>query len=130
VIAAANTSNNGFNYDGLSKGKGNFVIPVGWSIDLEFSNNAATPHNMVITASNKAPVVPSAVGQTAAVAIPGPTKVTQGVDHSAGTVVAGLASDAPGKFYMVCGVPGHLQAGMWDHVTVSKSAKQPSVQGG
>jgi Sulfocyanin (SoxE) domain len=28
----------------------------------------------------------------------------------------------------VCGVPGHVQAGMWDYLTVSATAKQPSIQ--
>lgn len=130
VISAATTSNNGFNFDGYSKGKANFVIPVGWNINLEFSNKAATPHNMVITNSLKTPVLPSAVGQTAAVAIPGPTKTTVGVPSSAGTLVAGLAGNAAGKFYIVCGVPGHLQAGMWDRFTVSSTVKEPSIQVG
>jgi sulfocyanin len=128
VVAGATTQNNGFNFDGYAKGKANFIIPVGWNINLEFTNKSATPHNMVLTDSLKTPVLPAALGQTAAVAIPGATKLSEGVPSTAGTLVAGLASDKAGKFYMVCGVPGHLQAGMWDHFTVSSSAKVPSIQ--
>lgn len=128
VVAAATTANSGFNFDGYAKGQANFIVPTGWNVDLEFSNKAATPHNMVITKTDKAPVLPAAVGQTAAVAVPGPTKLTEGVPASAGTLLAGLASDAPGSFYIVCGVPGHLQAGMYDKFTVSSSAKLPSLQ--
>jgi hypothetical protein len=32
-----------------------------------------------------------------------------------------------GKYYMVCLVPGHIQAGMWDYLTISHTAKMPSI---
>ena len=63
-------------------------------------------------------------------AIPGAAKLAQGIPKGAGTLVAGLAANKPGKYFLVCGVPGHLQAGMWDRFTVSASAKTPSIQGG
>jgi uncharacterized cupredoxin-like copper-binding protein len=34
----------------------------------------------------------------------------------------------PGKYYLACLVPGHITAGMWDHFTVSTTAKAPSLQ--
>jgi sulfocyanin len=128
VVAAATPSNSGFNFDGYSKGKANFVVPVGWTITVEFSNRAGTPHNVVVTKSNRPPVTPTPVGETPAVAIPGPTKVTQGLSSTAGTVTTGFTANAPGTFALACGVPGHLQAGMWDKLTVSATATQPSIQ--
>jgi hypothetical protein len=31
---------------------------------------------------------------------------------------------------MVCMVPGHIQAGMWDYLTISATATMPSIQTG
>jgi hypothetical protein len=42
--------------------------------------------------------------------------------------LSGFSSNAPGSYYLVCGVPGHLQAGMFDKLTVSATAKEPSIQ--
>jgi alcohol dehydrogenase (cytochrome c) len=129
VIAADTANNAGFNFDGYSKGQANFVVPIGWSVDVEFSNKSATPHNMALTANLKTPVTAVAPPPLSApVAIPGPMTLSHGLSASDGTVVTGFYSDAPGKYYLVCGVPGHLQAGMWDHFTFSKTAKQPSIE--
>ena len=41
-----------------------------------------------------------------------------------------VLTDQPTKAasdYLVCGVVGHLQAGMWDRLTISSSAKVPSL---
>jgi sulfocyanin len=129
VVAAATSSLSGFNFDGYAKGQANFVIPVGWTITLEFSNKSSTPHDVALTSSLKVPLTPvPQPGGIAPVAIPGPTTIAQGLTASAGTVATGFSSNAPGRFYLVCGVPGHVQAGMWDYLTVSATAKQPSIQ--
>lgn len=129
VIAADTSNNAGFNFDGYAKGQANFVVPVGWTISLEFSNKSATPHDMALTANlnpHVAPIAPT--GAESPIAIPGPTTITHGLTATDGTIVAGFSSNAAGKYYLVCGVPGHIAAGMWDYLTVSATAKQPSVQ--
>ncbi|HUE27020.1 MAG TPA: PQQ-binding-like beta-propeller repeat protein [Solirubrobacteraceae bacterium] len=129
VVAAATSENSGFNFNGYSKGKANFVVPVGWTITLEFSNKSSTPHSVAITGSLKLPLTPVIpAGGIAPVAIPGVATFAHGLTASAGTVAAGFSSNTPGHYYLVCGVPGHVQAGMWDFLTVSASAKQPSIQ--
>ncbi|TAM89086.1 hypothetical protein EPN42_08170 [bacterium] len=52
-------------------------------------------------------------------------------------LIGGLASNqsdtfaftasAPGRFWMMCGVPGHAAGGMWDWFVVSPTATKPSV---
>jgi hypothetical protein len=44
------------------------------------------------------------------------------------TQVLGLAAVPAGKYYLVCLVPGHIQSGMWDVFTISKTATVPSIQ--
>jgi outer membrane protein assembly factor BamB len=129
VIAAATPTNSGFNFDGYAKGQANFVIPAGWSATLEFSNKSAVPHDVAITKSLQVPLTPVApIAGAAPVAIPGPTTLARGLTATNGTVADGFGSNVPGQFYLVCGVPGHVQAGMWDRLTVSATAKQPSIQ--
>jgi sulfocyanin len=129
VVAAATSNDSGFNFDGYAKGKANFVVPEGWTITLEFSNKSSTPHSVEITGSLKLPLTPVIpAGGVAPVAIPGVATVAHGLTASSGTVADGFSSNAPGRYYLVCGVPGHVQAGMWDYLTVSAGAKQPSIQ--
>ena len=129
VVAAATPSDGGFNFDGYDKGRANFVIPVGWSATLEFSNKSATPHDVALTQSLKVPLtaVPPA-GEPKPVAIPGPTTLASGISASSGTLAQPFSTAAPGRYYLVCGVPGHVQAGMWDYLTVSATAKRPAIQ--
>jgi sulfocyanin len=129
VVAAATPTDGGFNFDGYDKGRANFVLPVGWSATLEFSNKSAIPHDVAITKSLNVPLTPVApTGVLAPVAIPGPTTLANGISASGGTLAQPFDSNAPGRYYLVCGVPGHVQGGMWDYFTVSSTAKQPSIQ--
>jgi hypothetical protein len=130
VVAAATPTDGGFNFDGYDKGRANFVIPVGWSATLEFSNKSAVPHDIALTKSLKVPLTPVApTGGFAPVAIPGPTTLAHGISATSGTLAQPFSSNTPGRYYPVCAVPGHVQAGMWDYLTVSATAKQPSIQG-
>jgi sulfocyanin len=129
VVAAATPASSGFNFDGYANGHANFVVPVGWSVTLEFANRSAIPHDVALTKSLKVPLTPVApTGELGPVAIPGPTTLAHGISASSGTLAKPFSSNAPGRYYLVCGVPGHVQAGMWDYLTVSAAAAQPSIQ--
>ena len=39
-----------------------------------------------------------------------------------------FAAVNPGTYFLACLVPGHIAAGMWDHFTVSTTARAPSLQ--
>jgi len=40
---------------------------------------------------------------------------------------ATFTADAPGKYWIFCGVPNHGVGGMWDYLVVSSTATTPSV---
>lgn len=121
VVGAANNDNNGFNFDGYSKGKANFVVPPGWHVDFIFTNNANLPHSVAIV-----PTLKISASTTPFAATPNPIAgITAGKTQYAGW---GLAAPGPGKYYMVCLVPGHITAGMWNYFTVDFTAKAPSLQ--
>jgi sulfocyanin len=118
VTSALTNDNNGFNFNGYAKGKATFVVPVGWHADFIFTNNQALPHSLAVlnTLTYGPEVRPLA-------ATPDPTR---GITGNA-PQYAGFTALAAGKFYLVCLVPGHIQAGMWDKFTVSSTATQPSI---
>jgi PQQ-dependent dehydrogenase (methanol/ethanol family) len=121
VTAGATSDNNGFNFDGYSHGKGNFIIPAGWQVDWIFTNKAALPHSVGLSTTIS---LPPKVVQTVLGPVETPNALA-GV-RSGVTQYVGFQAVHVGTFYMVCLVPGHLQAGMWDKFTVSNSAHLPS----
>ena len=122
INAAATSANNGFNFNGYHNGNGTFTVPVNWTVDWEFRNKAALPHSAGIVTSTTVPLklVPFGFGPVVtpnAIAGTGPG-VTQ--------ILSFVASHS-GSFILVCLVPGHVEAGMWDHFIVSATAKLPSI---
>jgi glucose dehydrogenase len=121
IVAASTNDNSGFNFDGYSKGKANFVVPPGWHADFIFTNNAALPHSLALVSSLKISASTQPI-----LATPNPIAgITAGKTQYAGF---GLAPPGPGKYYLVCLVPGHITAGMWDYFTIDITAKAPSIQ--
>jgi sulfocyanin len=122
LTAAATSNNNGFNFDGYSKGAANFIIPAGWQVAWIFNNKAALPHSAALT-----------TGLTLATVIQngglGPIETTNALGgvRSGSTEYVGFQATRVGKFYLICGVPGHAAAGMWDYMTISTTATAPSI---
>jgi Sulfocyanin (SoxE) domain len=124
MIAGATSAQSGFNYDGYYNGQADFVVPVGWNVTLDFQNKSSTPHSILLTNSLKTPLIPTPPPGGLAVITPAATKGLRGVGlHQ----VAGFTTRVPGKFYIACAVPGHVEAGMFDYLTVSATAKQPAI---
>jgi len=118
VTAATSTANNGFNFNGYAKGQATWTVPVGWHADFIFANTQALPHSLaVINTLTYGPHV------TPLVETPNPTTGLSGT----GKQYAGFTAMAAGKFYLVCLVPGHLAAGMWDNFVISATATTPSI---
>jgi hypothetical protein len=89
-------------------------------VDLIFTNNGVLPHS--------AGIVPSLT--ITAATVPFASTPSPRVGAIAGqTQYAGygLSAPPPGKYYLVCLVPGHITAGMWDYFTVSSTATAPSI---
>jgi outer membrane protein assembly factor BamB len=124
LVAAMNSQNSGFNFDGYFKGQANFIVPGGWAVDWIFSNSAALPHSAALASSLKAGAPLPGFTFGAPVETPDATAGTKnGV-----TQYVGFPANQPGKFYLICAVPGHVEAGMWDYFTISTTAKAPSIQ--
>lgn len=123
VVAGYNSSNRGFNFDGYSKGKADFIVPRNWTVQFNFSNHGAAPHSLALaTTHGNNPKLAKIGGKH--VEIP---NATQGISGGK-TVHVTFAARTTGTYYLICAVPGHDTFGMWDYLTISKQAKVPTLK--
>jgi sulfocyanin len=116
LIAAYTNALNGFNFNGYDNGKMVITIPVGYRVTVIFSNKSSVPHSAVFTPysqKNRNSHFPLAFkGATS----PDPTSgITSGT-----TQRFTFTASKVGTYALVCGVPGHEQAGMWDVLKVTR----------
>lgn len=125
LTSGVHGKNNGFNFDGYYGGQANFEVPVGWVVTYEFTNAAAIPHSIQVTDSLKTPLtsITSALGSPEQ----SPSNPLQGTKQGSGISVVSIDTTKPQSLFLVCGVAGHLQAGMWDRMTVSNSVSTPKI---
>jgi sulfocyanin len=113
----------GFDFNGYAQGKMAISVPAGYHVNVVFSNAGTIPHSAVFTAYAKrtAPAnFPVAFkGATSPNATSGVTKGT--------TQKFSFVANKVGPYAIVCAVPGHATAGMWDTFTVIKSGS-PSIK--
>ena len=115
LVAGSTTANSGFNFNGASKGQLVVTIPAGYKLTVHFSNAAALPHSAVVTAytNRTAASFPPAFPGAAT-----PNAVT-GVGQGAKQTFTFTAKTV-GTYAIVCAVPGHAAAGMWDVLQVTQ----------
>jgi hypothetical protein len=91
-------------------------VPVGYRVHVIVTSKGAYPHNAVVTATN-----PRQTTGTVSLAFrgAGPSDTASGVEALRFTFVAGKV----GTYYLVCGVPGHASAGMWDWFKVTRGGQ-------
>jgi hypothetical protein len=117
LVAGAGGALGGFNFDGYGKGQLKVAVPKGWKVTVECSNQASIPHSCAIVdgAQATAPAFPGA-------ASPDPIHGLQPGSSNTFRFVAAKI----GSYRIVCLVPGHEDAGMWDTFRIIASGS-PSI---
>ena len=127
VTAAYDQTGGGFNFDGYNLGHLTFTVPLGAKVVVSFTNKAALAHSAVITPyadRSLAGQFPLAFKGSAS---PNPTTGAASLSHPQ---VFSFVANKVGTYALVCGVPGHAIAGMWDRFTVAKvSAASQQIAG-
>ena len=122
LIAGYNNTQSGFNFNGAGKGNMMISVPAGTHVQVTFSNKGSLPHSAVITSwSNRSGTgsFPTAFSGSSS---PNPASgITAGTTQHFSFTAA-----KEGTYALVCSVPGHAAAGMWDVFTVTHGG-QPSV---
>jgi sulfocyanin len=115
LIAADTNALDGFNFNGYGHGQMVITIPVGSTVTVIFTNKSTVPHSAVITDySNRLSngvITPAFPGAST----PNPVAGTPQGQTVSFTFVASTV----GTYAIVCGVPGHAVAGMWDVLKVT-----------
>lgn len=121
ISAGATDANNYWNFNGHFDGNATIVVPEGYTVTLNFTNNdPLTTHSVGVDATtgdfptlfdDPSPVFAGAIS-------PNPTSMTDGT-ASGQSVTLTFVVDAAGEYSLVCYIPGHAQTGMWINFTVS-----------
>ncbi len=123
LIAGYKNAAGGFNFDGYAKGKLTITVPLGDTVNVVFSNSSSLPHSAQFIAAAKTPPAAAVPDVFAGANSPDPTSgVTSGK-----TQKFSFKASKAGTFMVICAVPGHALAGMWDSFVVSKTAKSATV---
>lgn len=124
IVAGETAANNGWNYNGYSKGEATIVVPTGYTVTINFTNNdTVNPHSLGIdrSAGGSYPAMfdPDALDIAFDGAITsGATSMTESTAPE-GYETISFVADAAGEYSMVCYVPAHAATGMWIGFTVS-----------
>jgi plastocyanin len=102
----------GFSYDGFSNGQMTVCVPQGWKVTAQCTNKTTVPHSCAVV-ENATATSPAFSGATTKDPVTG----LQPGDSESFT----FTTDRTGQFRIVCLVPGHEDAGMWDYFNVTST---------
>ena len=122
IVAGSTDANNHWNYNGYYNGNATIVVPVGYTITINFSNeDQANPHSVGVdpSAGGSWPAMfedPQPVFEGAMTS--NPTDMATATMPGASETITFVA-DTAGEYTLVCYIPAHAATGMWIFFTVS-----------
>lgn len=118
VIAAQTPANGEQNYNGTTKGKLVFTVPVGAMVQIAFKNQGTLPHSLqIIPSTSSLPATALSAPAFPGAQVPNPQI---GIQKGQTATVQFTAAKA-GKYLMICGFPGHALLGMYATFNVDAS---------
>jgi sulfocyanin len=127
LTAAYTSAVGGFNFNGDARGKMTVSVPVGYRVNVIFTNKSTIPHSAVITAFNKRNSVSGFPLAFPGAGSPKPYDV-RGIGKGK-TQRFSFVAKKVGTYAIVCAVPSHAVSGMWDVFKVTPSSK-PGISPG
>jgi len=128
LISGWNNANAGFNFNGGAYGRMVVTAPLGDKVMVTYKNNVAVFHDVDIIRYQTPLPSHSASPAFAGARSPLPQfKPGAPLPSSGKPVMFSFVADKAGTYMIICGVPGHALAGMWDTLVVSPTAKTASI---
>lgn len=124
LLAGEGTVNGGENFDGYAKGGMTITIPLGWTVSVKFKNVGDLPHSAIVEPWNENYNSPSPKPAFAGAESVNPVDGTSPGNSSNFT----FKVTKPGKYRVLCAVPGHAALGMWEVFIVKRGVKEASVR--
>jgi hypothetical protein len=117
LIAAYNSTNNGFNFDGYSRFL-MFTVPRGWTVQVACTNRGPLRHSCAVvkSADSTKPAFPGAATPQPAIGL-----------ETGHTARFTFRAGRTGVFRFACLVPGHEDARMWDVLNIVRGGKPSAV---
>jgi hypothetical protein len=114
----------GANFDGFSKGAMVIRVPLGWTVHLalEVPSSPVNHSALIVPWSDR-----GAASFTPAFPGSDPVDFRTGMGKGDGQKEFTFTADRAGQYAVVCGVPGHAKAGMWDEFDVVAGLASPEV---
>lgn len=127
IVAGLTTLNSGWNFNGYANGDMTIAVPLGWEVQIHFTNRDANyPHSVgVVEIEEPMPVT----GDQTKMAFPRAFSLqfVRGI-FAPKEDTFDFKVNKTGKFWLFCGVPPHGRAGMWDYFVVSDEISEPYVE--
>ena len=121
IVAGKDDSNNRWNFNGYSRGNGAIVVPLGYTVTINFRNDDPNvPHsigvdagtgNFPATFQDPEPVFAGAISTA-------PTSMAEAAQPGESESLS-FTADAAGEYSLICYIPAHAATGMWIRFTVS-----------
>lgn len=119
LVAGQTPANGGLNFNGATGGHLVLTVPEGAQVELTLVNQGALPHSLQVVPEATTPP-PTAEAQPA---FPGAETPNPQVGAGPGqTAQASFVASRPGRYLLICGVPGHAVVGMYAVLEVSPQA--------
>lgn len=125
LVAGSTDANNRWNYNGYSNGEATVVVPEGYAVTINFSNeDPANVHSVsVLDATDTMPMMfddVSPVFDGGATSNPASMLEATGSGESESIT---FTASAAGDYALVCMIPAHAVTGMWIGFEVSASGE-------
>ncbi len=125
IVAGKDDSNNRWNFNGYSRGNGAIVVPLGYTVTINFRNDDPNiAHSIGVdtrtgdfpaTFQDPEPVFAGAIS-AAATSMQEATQPGESESFS-------FTADAAGEYSLICYIPAHAATGMWIRFTVSSDGE-------
>ncbi len=121
IVAGSTPENNAWNFNGFFGGTGEIVVPEGYAVTVNFSNEDANMvHSMAVLAEQAPfgalPTEPVFAGAISS----NPTSMIEAT-LAGGEETLNFTAEAAGDYNIVCLIPGHASIGMYMKFTVTSN---------
>ena len=123
IIAAMNNANHGMNFNGFSKGKAAYTIPLGWTVNVTFKNASAVPHSVMVVEQEAVSELQLGESYFDGAHSPDPKLAT-----APKNATFSFVASETGEYAFACGFPTHAANGHWIGLNISKEAKTPVLK--
>jgi uncharacterized cupredoxin-like copper-binding protein len=110
------------NFNGTSMGEIEFRVPVGWVVEIDFSNVGQAVHSARVVRDAELAVNVGAAAFAGAESPRADVGVAPGAAH-----VVRFRPVRAGRYRVSCAVPAHGFAGMWLRLTVDAALTRPDI---